>query len=116
MKTIIICLVIFFISFDILSAQKNNHNNCYTKLENYYPDEENPVIQVKVKIHIVQYSESEPRNLTINDTVFIKQQFEWINSFYRKLVRLRILYTKPVMLKIYRMLLIPFISIIKKLI
>lgn len=74
-----------FLQMLITVHSQNKQDNCYTDLEKYYPDEFSPVIQLKVKIHIIQYSRNDPRNLTVNDTNFIKTQFEWINSFYRSL-------------------------------
>jgi hypothetical protein len=83
---------IFIHIFCVLCNYTTNHNNllaqsntCYGDLENYYPDENSPLIQVKVKIHVIQYSKKDPRNLTVKDTDFIKTQFQWINSFYRSL-------------------------------
>lgn len=44
-----------------------------------------PTIEIKTVIHIIQRFENDAQNLTKDSIAFIEQQFEWVNTFYRKL-------------------------------
>lgn len=46
-----------------------------------------PTIEIKTIIHVVQRYENDPQNLTKDSVKFIDQQFEWINTFYKKLAQ-----------------------------
>ena len=39
-----------------------------------------PIINIKLWIHIIQKSAKEPKNLTIDSTKYLNQQYYWINS------------------------------------
>lgn len=54
-------------------------------LENYIPTGDEPEVIIKVKLHIVQYAENDPRNYTIKDTSLLREQINLINSFYTAL-------------------------------
>ncbi|HAA00392.1 MAG TPA: hypothetical protein PK637_02750 [Flavobacteriales bacterium] len=53
--------------------------------ENYIPSGDEPEVIVRVKLHVVQYSKTDPRNYTEKDTAALKQQFDLINLFYNEM-------------------------------
>lgn len=59
-------------------------------LQKYIPYETtsyhtHPIIEIKTVVHIVQRYENDPQNLTKDSLGFLYQQFEWINTFYKRL-------------------------------
>ncbi len=54
-------------------------------LYRYIPRSDRDLLEVRVKIHVIQYSFSDPRNYTVADTAAIHRQMAYINSFYSHL-------------------------------
>lgn len=59
-------------------------------LFDYIPDPttnyaETPVKKVRVVAHVIQYSESDPRNFTIEDTAFFQHHLDMVNYWYSNL-------------------------------
>ena len=44
-----------------------------------------PIINIKLWIHVIQKSAKEPKNLTIDSSKYLNQQYYWINSMYSNL-------------------------------
>lgn len=69
-----------------------NDANAQSKgiLEDYIPFPESsillhPEITIRVHVHVIQRTKEDPRNLTTDSLENLKQQFNWINSFYKTL-------------------------------
>ncbi len=47
--------------------------------------DEIPIKELKVDVRVMHYSEDDPRNITIEDTAYLNQQFKYINQMLRTL-------------------------------
>ena len=62
----------------------------YKYLNDYIPCDScsyitHPLIEIKTWIHIMQKSEEDPQNITIDSMHYIHKQFQWINQMYSQL-------------------------------
>lgn len=78
-------IIIILIAIHSLAIAQQNEN-----LKDYIPTEEisiklMPPIEIKVHLHIIQYSKEKPKNLTLDSIHLIDQQFNWINDMYQHL-------------------------------
>ena len=58
-------------------------------LPNYIPEKNSslithPIITLKLKLHLVYRYESDAQNYNLDSLDLIRQQFQWINGFYRR--------------------------------
>jgi hypothetical protein len=77
MRPLLLICFSFLCSF--LQAQKD--------LENYIPEHGTQDLIIRVKLHIIQKSASDPGNYTLADTNVLRKQFQLINDFYNSLDR-----------------------------
>jgi hypothetical protein len=99
----IICISFMNIAFSQFSCESNGEgsgSSFVTKdnadcslLENYkldksslqYPYMYSPEYSVRIKIHVIQYSQNDPRNFTTSNIPDLLQIVEWTNHFYGNL-------------------------------
>ena len=49
------------------------------------PEETHPILEIKTWVHIVQFDQSEPRNITKDSLGYLTKQFQWINQMFEKI-------------------------------
>ena len=49
------------------------------------PKETHPILEIKTWVHIMQYSKSDPKNITKDSLHYLKTQFNWINQMFSQL-------------------------------
>ena len=49
------------------------------------PKETHPILEIKTWVHIMQYSKSDPKNITKDSLHYLKTQFKWINQMFSQL-------------------------------
>lgn len=74
-------MVFLFILFPSFTFSQKAHAD----LEDYYPDQLDEPLFIKVIVHVFQYKAEEPKNFTIADTGIIQTHFQNMNDFYSKM-------------------------------
>ena len=73
---------LFFILPTLSFSQK-----AHADLEDYYPDQFDEPLFLKVIVHVFQYKADDPKNFTLADTGVIQTHFQNMNDFYSKMDR-----------------------------